>query len=334
MPSARLAPPTLPVPPALGPLAPHLYAPTAERALRAKRRLLSAAQQVVPHRHPWAQLAFSADGLTRLTAEDGTYLVPPSRALWIPPGVEHAVTVLETATMVTLYLHQAEGVCGPWLPGEAAAALPAGADSPWRRCRVLEVSDLLRAAALQLDERPDDAAGLDAAAQAREGLLAALVRDELRRARPVRLGIPLPQDKRLRALCEAVIAEPARQATLDDWARGVGASPRTLARLFRDELATSFGRWREQVLLAQALAWSARGRPVAWIAGELGYASPSAFSAMVRRTAGQPPTRLFAPAAAATVAAARGTGGGGAGGVSGGGVLPDAALPRGLRVPA
>ena len=281
---------------ALAPLAPHLFAPTEARPLRAKRRLLSAAQQVVPHRHAWAQLAFSADGLTRLTAEDGTYLVPPSRALWIPPGVEHAVTVLETATMVTLYLQQPEGVCGPWLPGEGAFARDAEADQTWRRCRVLEVSDLLRAAALQLDERSDDDVLLDPPARGREALLAAVVRDELRRARPVRLGIPLPQDKRLRALCEAVIAEPARHATLDGWAHGVGASPRTLARLFRQELCTSFGRWREQVLLAQALAWAARGRPVAWIAGELGYASPSAFSAMVRRTVGQPPTRLFAGA--------------------------------------
>jgi len=299
MPAA--SPPSTAAPAALAPLSPHLYAPTGQRPLRAKRRRLSAAQRVVPHRHDWAQLAFSADGLTRLTAEDGTYLVPPSRALWIPPGVEHAVTVLEQATIVTLYLHQGDGRCGPWLPGERAAPAEAD-DGAWRRCRVLEVSDLLRAAALQLDERPDDAFGPDAAARQREALLAAVVCDELRRAPPVRLGMPLPRDKRLRALCEAVIAEPARHATLDGWARGVGASPRTVARLFRDELATSFGRWREQVLLAQALAWSARGRPVAWIAGELGYASPSAFSAMVRRTAGQPPTRLFAAPAGAAAA--------------------------------
>lgn len=294
----------------LAPLTPHLYAPSVERPLRAKRRRLSATQGVVPHRHGWAQLAFCADGVTRLTAEDGTYLVPPSRALWIPPGTEHAVTVLETTTMVTLYLYQGDGqdavrdegqsqglgICGPWLPDEAAPAPDQAL--PWQRCRVLEVSDLLRAAVLQLDERPDDPRLPDPPPTRREALLAALICDELRRAPPVRLGIALPRDKRLRGLCQAVIQSPARHATLEQWAKDVGASPRTLARLFRDELATSFGRWREQVLLAQALAWSARGRPVAWIAGELGYASPSAFSAMVRRTVGQPPSRLFAHASA------------------------------------
>ena len=68
---------------------------------------------------------------------------------------------------------------------------------------------------------------------------------------PVPLGIALPRDKRLRALCEAVIDDPTRHASLAGWAAEAGASARTVARLFRQELATSFGPWRQQVLLAQ-----------------------------------------------------------------------------------
>jgi len=41
---------------------------------------------------------------------------------------------------------------------------------------------------------------------------------------------------------------------------------------------------------------AAQGRPMGLIAAELGYASPSAFSAMVRRAVGQPPSRFFATA--------------------------------------
>ena len=77
------------------PLTPHLFAPTRSRPLRAKQHALEAEARVEPHRHPWAQLAFSATGVMRLTAQQGTYLVPPSRAVWIPPGVEHAITVVE-----------------------------------------------------------------------------------------------------------------------------------------------------------------------------------------------------------------------------------------------
>ena len=71
---------------------------------------------------------------------------------------------------------------------------------------------------------------------------------------------------------------------LDGWARDSGASPRTVTRLFRSELGTPFVQWRQQVLLARAVTLAARNMPLAAIAAELGYASPSAFSAMVRRS--------------------------------------------------
>src|SRR2546423_5442014 len=266
----------------IGPLTPHLFEPTAERPVRAKLHRLLTDTRVVPHHHPWGQLALSATGIVRLTVEHGTYLVPPSRALWIPPGVQHAVSVVEDADTVTLYLRRPPGHRGT--PAEQAA---------WGQCRVLEVSDLLRALVMAMDTRPDGAAPLNAEALQRERRISALVLDELRRAHPVRLGVDLPADKRLRTLCEAVLDDPTRHATLDGWARDSGASPRTVARLFRQELGTTLVQWRQQVLLAKALSLAARKLPMATIAAELGYASPSAFSAMVRRSVGAPPRRFF-----------------------------------------
>ena len=137
--SARAAP--------IGPLTPHLYTPTAARPLRAKLLRLRADTRVVPHAHPWGQVALSSTGVIRVTVPHGSYIVPPSRAVWIPPGVEHAVTVIEDAELLTLYLHQPRSRCGP----ARSAAESAG----WRQCRVLEVSSLLLALALQLDATPD-----------------------------------------------------------------------------------------------------------------------------------------------------------------------------------
>jgi AraC-like DNA-binding protein len=273
-------------PPPIGPLTPHLFQPTAQRPLRAKHHHLSMDTEVVPHSHPWAQLAISATGVVRLTVEHGTYIVPPSRALWIPPGVEHAITVLEDADLRTLYLHQGPQRAGPDVPRSEQAS--------WQQCRVLEVSELLRALVLELNVVPDPAAAaLPEDVLKRERLLSALVLDELRRARPVRLGVDMPHDKRLRALCEAVLDDPTRHATLQAWALDTGASPRTVARLFRSELNTSFVQWRQQVLLAKALTMAARKIPMAVISAELGYASASAFTAMVRRSVGAPPSRFF-----------------------------------------
>jgi AraC-like DNA-binding protein len=268
------------------PIDPDRYAPTPQRPVRAKVRRLRADTRVVPHRHPWAQVAFSATGVCRVTAAEQTCIVPPSRAVWIPPDVEHAVTVVEDAELRTLYLQPMHG--RPIALGAAAGA-PEGADDGWRRCRVLEVSPLLRELVQQLCVEP----GAGAAGE-RERCIAALVQDELARARPVALGIALPPDKRLRALCEAVLDDPARHPTLEGWAREAGASPRTVARLFRQQLGTSFAQWRQQVLLAKAVSMSARKRPMSHIAAELGYASASAFSAMVRRSVGMSPSRLLA----------------------------------------
>lgn len=257
------------------------HVPTPMRPLRAKLRAMAARSGVQPHRHPWAQVALSATGVIRMSAGHGTYLVPPSRALWIPPDVEHAVTVVEDAEIHTLYVHP------------SAQFLDAGAPdaSPflrWPECRVLEVSPLLRELVRHLDTQPGCAA-----ASAREQHLAELVLDELQHAAPVPLGLALPADKRLRALCQAIVFDPLRHATLAGWASEVGASTRTLARLFRQELGTTFGRWRQQARLAQALALAADRRPMSHIAAELGYASASAFSAMVRRTQGTTPRHFL-----------------------------------------
>lgn len=274
----------------IGPLTPHLFAPDSQRPVRAKQHHLRIDTRVVPHSHPWAQLCLSRTGVVRLTVPHGTFIVPPSRALWIPPGVEHAVTVVEDSTLCTLYFHQPRGRCGP--------DVPRADEAPWRECRVLEVSDLLRALVLGMDIRPDGNAtpALTATQLQRERRIGALLQDELRLAKPVPLGVNLPRDKRLRALCEAVLEDPVRWPTLDAWAHNVGASPRTVARLFRQQLGTTFGQWRQQVLLARAVAMAAGAMPMNRIAAELGYASASAFTAMVRRSVGAPPSRFFASA--------------------------------------
>jgi AraC-like DNA-binding protein len=265
------------------PLDPLRFAPSKERPLRAKLRHLAADTDVQPHQHPWAQVAFSTTGVIRMRAGHSIYLVPPSRALWIPPRMEHAVSVVEAADLRTLYVHQDDQLMGPGVPPSEAAA--------WTHCRVLEASRLLRELVAHLPSEPD--AKVQCAPDEREASLCLLILDELRRAKPLPLALNLPTDKRLRALCEAVIDAPALWVTLDNSAHWASASPRTVARLFRTELNTTFGQWRQQVLLAHALVLAAQRQPMALIASHLGYASASAFSAMVKRAVGMAPSRFF-----------------------------------------
>ncbi|WP_082448393.1 helix-turn-helix domain-containing protein [Xylophilus sp. Leaf220] len=268
----------------VGSLTPHLFVPTPDRPVRAKQRPLAADTVVVPHRHDWPQLTFSATGVIRVSTEGGTIIVPPSRAAWVPAGMEHSITVVEDAELRTVYL----------LPQPAPSADPA-----WQRCVVLEMGPLLHALAFALDSTPDGTAGPAGGAahlaecRRRERMIAPLLRDELARAPRLRMGVPMPHaehgDKRLRALCEAVLRAPARPATLAEWAASAGASERTAARLFRSELGISWQQWRQQALLAHALPLLARGMPVAHVAAASGYASDSAFTAMFRAAMGRSP---------------------------------------------
>lgn len=262
------------------------FRPSSTRPVRVRARTLPADTHFEPHHHAWAQLAYCASGVLQVTAglsaasrDTISYIVPFSRAVWIAPGVRHAVNALENAAFRTLYIH--------------ADAVPAG----WLSCRMLVMSPLLRELVLALDDvgttvaqaRDDPAAAL-----AREAQIAALVLTELEQAPTQTLGVPLPHpqtgDNRLRMLCDAVMQQPDRRATLAEWARDVGASERTLARLFRSELDTSFQHWRQQVALAHALPMLARGAPVGQVAAASGYTSDSAFTAMFKNAMGQAPS--------------------------------------------
>ena len=254
------------------------FQPDARRPVRLRSRTIAVDSHFEPHRHPWAQLAYCASGIVQVTAAQGdqdgdevTYIVPPSRAVWIAPGARHAVHVLETAEFRTLYI--------------AASVVP----PPWRGCRVLVVSALLRELIGALDAAPGQPLP-----KAREERLVQLVLDEISSADTMGLGVPLPHaqtgDKRLRALCEAVLRAPAQRTTLAGWAADVGASERTLARLFRTQLGMSYHQWRQQAVLAHALPLLAQGTAVSHVAAASGYASDSAFSAMFKAALGQPPS--------------------------------------------
>lgn len=251
-------------------LCPPGKGPTVQRPVTMVARDLQTDDMLHAHRHAWGQVTLALEGVLRVTVLNSSWIVPPLRAIWVAPDVVHEVAVLEKARLRPLCIL-------------AARAPFAGPD-----CKVLEVSDLLRALIVALEALDHEREA------AREAMLSALILDELARCatRPIR--VPLPDDKRLKALCAGLIDNPGASLTLEHWARRVGASERTLARLFERELGMSFGQWRQQVRLAHAAPMIARGMPLSQVAEELGYASQSAFSAMFKKTFGSSPSAFFA----------------------------------------
>ncbi|HTZ77750.1 MAG TPA: helix-turn-helix transcriptional regulator [Stellaceae bacterium] len=226
---------------------------------------------IAPHSHPRAQLTYAATGVMRVTTARGAWIVPPDRAVWIPAGTQHEIRMSGRVAMRPLFV--------------ATEAAPARLDG----CMVIEVTPLLRALILRAVEEPIE---YDESGSA--GLVMQLILRELAQAATVPLSIPLPSDKRLMALCRALLDDPAAMETLDDWAERVGASARTLARLFQRETGMGFTQWRQQVRLAEAVSRLAQGEPVALVSEQLGYASASAFTAMFRRALGATPRHYLA----------------------------------------
>jgi AraC-like DNA-binding protein/quercetin dioxygenase-like cupin family protein len=225
---------------------------------------------IEPHSHPRAQLTWAASGVMTVTAARGTWVVPPNRALWIPAETQHAIRMSGAVAMRAVYVDREV------------------AETVTRDCKVILVSPLLRALMLELVAAP-----LDYDESGRFGHVAALFLDEIRVLDAEPLHIPMPADKRLRRVCDALLRDPHRRDTLEEWSAFAGASSRTLARLFERETGMGFVRWRDQVRLAEALVRLAQGSDVAAVARAIGYDSTSAFSAMFRQALGRSPRDYF-----------------------------------------
>jgi AraC-like DNA-binding protein len=149
---------------------------------------------------------------------------------------------------------------------------------------VLVVGPLLRELIISYTADPAD----DSAERRR---LRAVLLDQLRHSRQRPIRLPTPRDPRLAAACALLAAEPADSRSLAALGAHVGASERTLSRLFRTELHMTFPQWRTQLRLHQALILLAEGTSVTAVAHRCGWASPSAFISVFRQTFGHTPGR-------------------------------------------
>jgi len=152
-------------------------------------------------------------------------------------------------------------------------------------CQVLSVSPLLRELIVRATELP---LRYDESGPA--GHVVALLIAELRGLQSLPLHLPMPSDARLRALCQALLDSPGDPRPLAGWAQTINTSARTLARHFQSETGLSFGAWRQQARVLEAMGRLGSGAPVTQVALDLGYDSVSAFSAMFRRAAGASPS--------------------------------------------
>ncbi len=222
---------------------------------------------IEPHEHDWGQVLYAMSGVMWVETPHQALIVPPQRAVWLPPGVTHGIRVVSDLEMRNIYLR------------------PALAQTLEPTVQVFEVARLLRELIVNLVAEEDKESEYF-------GALVSLALLELKRARRSLLTVPMPDasDRRLMNICQAVMIEPSIGVPFEQHAEKAGASVRTLSRLFQSELGMGFAQWRRQVQLATAVAEIIQGVPISTIARSMGY-SPSSFSDMFRRELGMAPSQ-------------------------------------------
>jgi AraC-like DNA-binding protein/quercetin dioxygenase-like cupin family protein len=219
------------------------------------------------HTHPDHQLAWAASGVLTVRTRESAWVLPPTRALWIPAGLRHETLSTGTATMRSAYVRPAQCRIG-WTDPTPVSATPL------------------------LAELIGYLASPDLAADQRANAEAVLV-DLLQPVAMTTIDVRMPSDDRAREVADAIAADPADGRTLAEWGRDVGASERTLARAFLADTGVSFGRWRTLLRVQIALARLAKGEPVGNVARRVGYDSDSAFVQAFRRETGVTPAAYF-----------------------------------------
>jgi AraC-like DNA-binding protein len=216
---------------------------------------------------------YAATGVLAVHTEHGTSIVPANRVAWIPAGFTHHNRAHGDTDMRIVFLMPA---LARLLPAHPAVFLTSG---------------LAREALLALTgPRNYDSAVPDYSSSARARLVRVVV-DELREAPEQPLQLPEPDDDRLQAITRILHENPANNASLAELGKSIGASTRTLSRLFRNELGMTFYEWRTQLRIYHALIFLAGGRDTAQTAYACGWSNPSGFIVAFATILGTTPGR-------------------------------------------
>lgn len=222
----------------------------------------------VPHAHRFGQLNFVSHGTMNIEVAGERFFSPSHYAIWIPPGYEHSAYNAGAAAYRSAYISAGR-----------SKQLPA------KPCS-LTIAPILRAILMDFGAR-----GIHVPETEQDQRLALVLLDQLVAARPHHAYLPEGTSTEVKAILEALRANPASDLSLAAWAAKFHLTARTLERRCRQELGITFGEWRQRMRFLYAIEWLDEGRSVQRISFDLGYRTPSAFIAMFRRFAGVTPVQ-------------------------------------------
>lgn len=219
------------------------------------------------HSHDRIQLIHTLTGVIRIQTHEGIWIIPPGRGVWIPAHKPHALLSSGDVKARGVFI---EDTLQHDIQNE---------------CRVVAIPALLRelissAMDIQNEIQPES----------RNERLLQLILDEVRLLPALAFNLPDPQSPKLQQLCQRIKENLALEWSMEESAQQLHISSKTLARHFQKETGLHFSHWVRQAKLMQAMIDLAMNKPVLNVALDLGYESPSAFSAMFKRETSMTPS--------------------------------------------
>ncbi len=218
------------------------------------------------HSHSWSQLVYAGEGVIAVESENACWIVPTSRAIWLPAGHAHSIRMYGKVFLQTVYFESRE---------ESKIDLP---------CAAYEITSLLRELIAFVCK-----AGIVNSDTEENGNLIDFLTFQVRRLTPFPLMVPMPSDHRAKRLASRLIDNPGTQQSLAELCEGCGTSLRTMQRVFSAELGLPLSRWKNQVMMVHAIQLLAGDKTVSQVSLELGFESVSAFIFSFRKYFGVSP---------------------------------------------
>lgn len=238
----------------------------ASGAIVAEFRIVPAPTEWAAHSHRLHELVWVRGGTLTSRVGGRVFTVFEGQGLWMPAGVVHAGRATAGARFHDAFF--------------TTDRTPIASGEP----QAIAMTPLLESLLTHLS-RTD----LDAAARRRAE---SVVFDVIQPSEH-QLVLPLPGDPRIDAIAEALLDDPGDRRSLEDWARRLGSSDRTITRAFRQATGLSFAQWRQVLRVHRALVLLSDGLDVMSVSESLGYAQPSSFIAAFRRVMGTTPGAFF-----------------------------------------
>ncbi|MCG3460461.1 helix-turn-helix transcriptional regulator [Xenorhabdus bovienii] len=221
------------------------------------------------HQHDMGQLLFTQQGCIKITLANQLSILPPTRVAWIPPKTLHRAEMRGSVGYRSIYL-DISGI--EWIS---------------RQSEILQTTPLLRVILERIAISSFDTDWH----QGKGTHLLAVFFDEMSEAGKEPTLLPLPSDRRLARLPFDQLPPPLQML-----ATHIGASEKTITRIFLRETGMNYQQWRQQWRLIKAIELLAQDKTLSYVAQELGFANDSAFVTFFRKNMGRPPREYMAGA--------------------------------------